>query len=965
MRAMIRMAGMVLLAAATVATAQRIEQDFNGGWRFAAGAQAGAEAPGFNDAAWTEVRVPHDWAIAGPFDPALDGNTGMLPWRGEGWYRKRFALPADAAGRRVILIFDGVMASPKVHVNGAEAGGWTYGYNSFWLDVTAHAKPGAENVVAVHADTREHGSRWYPGAGIYRKVTLRIVDPVHVPVWGLWVTTPKVGDRAATVRVRTEIANAGAADAAVEVETTLLDPTGAVAATRRDPVSAKAGATALCDVSIEVADPKRWDVDAPCLYRAVVRVHRGGTAVDEAATTFGIRTFEWTANDGFHLNGRRLQLHGVNQHHDQGPLGAACLPRAAERQLEILRDMGVNALRTSHNPPAPEVLDLCDRMGIVVWDELYDKYGKTAGVPCSTAEYVEKHAEKEVRNFVRRDRNHPCVVIWSIGNEIPDILGDADGRAGEHVARMVAFFRANDDTRPTAIGCHMPGGAAKGKTILDALDATGWNYQAKYRVAKERYPDKPVIYSESASAFSTRGGYKLPLAKSKTDWGDDGVLNAYELTAASWADIPEHEFEYMKTDRYVAGEFVWTGFDYLGEPTPVGGKGWAHPARARSSYFGILDLAGMPKDRFFLYRSHWNGKAATVHLAPHWTWEGREGQPLPVMVYTSGDEAELFLNGRSLGRRAKRSAEAMKAANLAFGRTAKASSEEIKQDAGGNVQAENLAGKACDGNPGTRWCAADGTLPQTWQVDLGRAAPLGAMRIDWEADAAGYRFGVEVSRDGAAWSAADGDATAKSTGWRSQIDLRGVEARFVRVTITATPKKTWAGFRDVEIRAPGDAGADENPYYAVLDAYRLRWAAVPYEPGELKVVAYRGGAKIGEAVQRTAGAPAALRLAADRPAIRADGDDLGYVQIDAVDAKGTPCPHAAPVVTFRVEGPAALAGVDNGDPLGMDSFTDDRHPLFNGRAVAVLRSRAGAAGTVRLVASAPGMPEATVTLECR
>ncbi|MBM4156744.1 MAG: glycoside hydrolase family 2, partial [Lentisphaerae bacterium] len=238
MRAMIRMAGMVLLAAATVATAQRIEQDFNGGWRFAVGAQAGAEAPGFNDAAWTEVRVPHDWAIAGPFDPALDGNTGMLPWRGEGWYRKRFALPADAAGRRVILIFDGVMASPKVHVNGAEAGGWTYGYNSFWLDVTAHANPGAENVVAVHADTREHGSRWYPGAGIYRKVTLRIVDPVNVPVWGLWVTTPKVGDRAATARVRTEIANAGAADAAVEVETTLLDPTGAVAATRRDPVSA-------------------------------------------------------------------------------------------------------------------------------------------------------------------------------------------------------------------------------------------------------------------------------------------------------------------------------------------------------------------------------------------------------------------------------------------------------------------------------------------------------------------------------------------------------------------------------------------------------------------------------------------------------------------------------------------------------------------------------------------------------
>jgi beta-galactosidase len=798
-------------------------------WKFAKGDQQAAIDPAFDDAAWDGVDLPHDWAISGPFGPLdSNGNTGKLPWQGEGWYRKSFDLPAGAEGKQLQFLFDGVMAHPEVFLNGEKVGSWRYGYNSFWIDGTESARFGDTNVLVVHADTREHFSRWYPGAGVYRKIGMRLVDPVHIPVWGLYVTSPEVSDEKAMVHASVELNNASNADQTATLEITLLDPSGMEVAKAEKELQLTSGEETTVEFKVNLDDPFIWDIEHPELYTCVAELAVGGKYVQSTSTNFGLRNFQWTANDGFHLNGRRVQLQGVNLHHDHGPLGAAFFPRAMERQLEIMKEMGVNALRTSHNACAPEVLDLCDRMGIIVFNELFDKYGPTAGVQCSTAEYVDQYAEAEVRNFVRRDRNHPSVFLWSIGNEIPDILTDRDSMAAGHVASMVAYFQKHDQTRPITMGCHIPSASGEGKHILDALETTGWNYGRRYVSTRLAYPDMPLIYSESASAFGTRGAYKLPLPMSKTDFTDDGEMTAYMLTSARWSDIPEIEFEYMRIDTFVAGEFVWTGFDYLGEPTPVMNidASWAaggfQPTKegyeARSSYFGIVDLAGLPKDSYYNYRSLWNREEHTVHLAPHWNWQGREGESIPVFVYTDGDEAELFLNGESLGRRVK----------------------------------------------------MDPNLARTSQ----------SMASDF-----GY---------------------------------------------TVDPKDR------------------ENPYYEVVDAYRLRWMDVAYEPGVLRAVAYKDGAPIGEAAIRTAGEPFALRLTLDRTNLEADGMDLCYITICMVDADGNVCPLAMDNLTFSAEGAARLMGVANGNQMGHDVFTDERHPLFYGKAVAVLRNIPGQSGSARL-----------------
>jgi beta-galactosidase len=454
---------------------------FNFEWKFAKGEHPAAMEPGFNDAGWETVDLPHDWAISGPFAPLKSpGNTGKLPWKGEGWYRKDFNLPAEAEGKRVQLLFDGVMANPVVYLNGKKVGSWRYGYNSFWIDATEAARFGETNVLVVHADTREHTSRWYPGAGIYRKVGLRLVTPVHIPVWGVYITTPKVENDKATVNTGIEIANTSDVDEVVELEITLIDPSGNEVAGVEKKIGVMAGETIPAELELEIIEPEIWDIEHPDLYTCIAELEVNRKKVQRISTPFGIRTFQWTANDGFHLNGRRVQLYGVNNHHDHGPLGAAFFPRAMERQLEIMKDMGVNALRTSHNACAPEVLDLCDRMGIIVFNELFDKYGPTAGVQCSTGEYVDHYAEAEVTNFVRRDRNHPSVFLWSIGNEIPDLLNDSDGRAAEHIANMVRYFKDHDSTRPTTMGCHIPSVSEGGKKILDALETSGWNYGRRY-----------------------------------------------------------------------------------------------------------------------------------------------------------------------------------------------------------------------------------------------------------------------------------------------------------------------------------------------------------------------------------------------------------------------------------------------------------------------------------------------------
>ncbi len=772
--------------------------NFNSDWKFAKRNHQGAETPDYDDSQWQAVRLPHDWAISGPFHPKEDGYAGKLPWRGVGWYRKTFTLDKADKGRRVYFDFDGVMAFPKVYVNGKLAGEWDYGYMSFRVDATDYIKFGRKNVIAVRVDTRRHGTRWYPGAGIYRKVTMTICEPVHISHWGTFVTTPQISDDSATVKIQTTIENHHKKKSKCNVEVTLLYPDGKQAATGKKDYTVYGEGTQEVDISFAVTNPQRWDIASPKLYNAEITVRIDERIVDKDVTTFGIRTFKFTANDGFHLNGRRVQLYGVNLHHDQGPLGAAFYTRAMERQLEIMRDMGVNAIRTSHNPSAPELLDLCDRMGFVVWDECFDKWDDKAdrvrGKPP-----LQEHGEKQIRNFVMRDRNHPCIVVWSIGNEIGNMPRSREGKSPERVKFMSDFVRKYDSTRPVGMACHIPQTAQQ--SILDSLDLTGWNYNRRYGLYRQRYPDKPIIYSESASALSTRGFYELPLPSSKTRYSKKLQVCSYDLNSARWSDIVDSEFQLMEDDRFVAGEFVWTGFDYLGEPTPFS-------PQARSSYFGIVDLCGIPKDRFYLYRSHWRPDTTTIHLLPHWNWPDRIGENVPVFVYTNGDSAELFLNEKSLGQQTK-----------------------IKE-------------------------------------------------------------------------------------------------------IT------------------------DSSYYAVTYKYRLRWDDVVYEPGELKAVAYKDGEKIGEAIIRTANEPAAIRLTPDRTELSATGEDLCYILVEALDKKGTLCPLADNLIRFKVEGPAEIAGVGNGNPLSLEPFQADYRKLFHGKAMLIIRTTEGQGDKVKVIAESDGLTSA-------
>jgi beta-galactosidase len=806
---------------------------FSFDWKFAKGDNPDAVNVDFDDTTWENVNLPHDWAISGPFGELTEsGNTGKLPWKGEGWYRKSFNLAEKDLGKQLQFLFDGVMANPKVYLNGAEVGSWRYGYNSFWIDATQAAQFGATNVLTIHADTREHASRWYPGGGIYRKVSMRLVEPVYIPVWGIYITTPEVSTTRASMHVEVDLVNNLDESRQLRLEWMLMDPSDSEVGKGEQLVEVKENGTEKAVVDMAINNPEIWDIDDPNLYTCITKLYDGNREIQREQTRMGFRTFEWTANDGFHLNGRRVQLQGVNLHHDQGALGAAFLPRAMERQLEIMQEMGVNAIRTSHNACAPEVLSLCDQMGIIVYNELFDKYGPTAGVACSTGEFVDNYAEAEVKNFVLRDRNHPSVFLWSIGNEIPDLLTDSDGRAAEHVANMVKYFKQYDTTRPTTMGCHIPSASEGDKHILDALETSGWNYGRRYVTTRKAYPNMPLTYSESASAFGTRGAYKLEFPKNKMDYGTDGEITSYMLTAAPWSDIPEVEFEYMRIDDFIAGEFVWTGFDYLGEPSPFVPGRWGVQTPeghvARSSYFGIVDLAGLPKDSYYNYRSLWKNDDHTIHLTPHWNWEGHEGQNIPVMLYTDGDEAELFLNGKSMGRRKKLHPDQVKMAK--------------------------------------------------------------SMRDNFEYSVGEFDYNKGIMED-------------------------------------------------------------KNPYYEIIDAYRLRWMEVPYEVGEIKAVVYKGGEKIGETTVKTAGTPAGLQLTPDRTTMNADGMDLCYVTIEMTDENGILCPLAMDKLTFKVEGAANFMGVANGDAMGHDAFTDDTHTLFYGKAVAVLRSAPGQSGEARLIVS--------------
>ncbi|HYW47788.1 MAG TPA: beta-galactosidase GalB [Bryobacteraceae bacterium] len=633
-------------AAAPIQIGSERRLNFDDGWRFLKGDAPGAEKPGFADSQWTALRLPHDWAIEGPFDSKLNPHTGALPIFGTGWYRKTFTLPAAAKDRFFSIEFDGAMSNARVWINGEELGGRPYGYIGFAFDLTPHLHfGGQENVLAVRLTPEDRSSRWYPGAGIYRNVWLDVTGPVHVARWGTYVTTPEVTDEKATVTVKTEVRNRNDSEAKIVLQTNLLDAAGKVVSHSADNVVIPAGATQTASVDLTVTRPQRWDIDHPYLYSLVSEVTDGKQSMDRYVTPIGIRSIAFDKAKGFLLNGRAVKLQGVCNHHDLGALGAAVNRRATERQLQILKAGGVNAIRTSHNPPSPELLEFCDRLGLVVMDESFDMW-RQPKVPNGYAKYFDEWSERDVRDMVHRDRNHPSVIMYSIGNEIPE---QSRPEGGEMARRLVSFFHQEDPTRPTTSAFNNPTPAIR-NGLAAAVDLVGINYRPwMYEQIMKEHPEWILLGSETASCVSSRGVYHLPLEKYEKHPSLE--LTSYDIIAPSWAYMPDVEITYQDKLPNVLGEFVWTGFDYIGEPTPYFGGRNADQTDwpSRSSYFGMVDLAGFPKDRFYLYQSVWS-KKPMVHVVPaNWNWKA--GQTIPVMCYSNADETELFLNGQSLGRK--------------------------------------------------------------------------------------------------------------------------------------------------------------------------------------------------------------------------------------------------------------------------------------------------------------------------
>jgi beta-galactosidase len=639
------------MSCANAATEVRIgaerRMSFNAGWRFFKGEAPGAEAPVFDDSKWTELTLPHDWAIGEPFDRNLNPHTGALPAFGTGWYRKSFTLSGGGSGRYFSIEFDGAMSNAHVWLNGRELGSRPYGYTSFAFDLTPYLHFGvAPNVLAVRLTPEDHSSRWYPGAGIYRNVWLTVTGPVHVARWGTYVTTPEVVADKSSVSVKTEIRNRQPFEARVTLRTRVLDAAGIEVARHDDDAAIPADGAQTVTASLTVPKPERWDVDHPYLYRLVSEVRNGNRVEDRYETPFGIRSIAFDKDKGFLLNGRHLKLQGVCQHSDLGALGTAVNRRATERQLQILKAGGVNAVRTSHNPPSPELLEFCDRLGLLVMDESFDMW-RVPKVPNGLSKFFDEWSERDVRDLVDRDRNHPSIIMWSIGNEIPE-QSKPDG--WKEARRLTGFFHEEDPTRPTTSAFDNWTGAIKNK-LADEVDIPGFNYKPMhYEQIMKEHPTWAIFGTETSSCVSSRGVYHLPIEKYQKH--PSLQISSYDIIAPPWAYCPDVEFDAQDRLPEVLGEFVWTGFDYLGEPTPFFENRAANETDwpARSSYFGMIDLAGFPKDRYYLYQSQWTTRPM-VHLLPHWNWEGREGQAIPVMCYTNADEVELILNGKSLGRK--------------------------------------------------------------------------------------------------------------------------------------------------------------------------------------------------------------------------------------------------------------------------------------------------------------------------
>lgn len=633
----------------------------------------------FDDKTWESVTLPHDWAIKGPFyagEPAVvGGGMGRLPSPGVAWYRRKITIPAADKGKSIYLDIDGAMSYTIVWLNGRLVGGWPYGYNSFRLDLTPYLQTG-DNQLAIRLDNPANSARWYPGGGLYRNVWLTKAASVHIAHWGTFIRTGNISKSAATIDLAVHIENNATGNRQVDVVTdiyTLNAQTGKtgnkVNTVPRSTVNIAPGKKQQVRHSVIIRSPLLWGpppTQKPNMYVAITRLYAKGKLIDEYKTPFGIRSLQFDAEKGLHVNGKPIRIQGVNQHHDLGALGAAFNYRAAERQLEILRDMGCNAIRLAHNPPAPELLELTDKMGFLVIDEIFDSWERKK-TPHDFHLVFPDWYEADTRSFIRRDRNHPSVIAWSFGNEVGEQYTADTGAA---VARkLYAIVREEDSTRPATASMNY---AKPGMPFPGQMDILSLNYQGEgirdapayahlrgirtsplYPAFHTKFPDKMIVSSETASALSSRGTYIFPVYHgisapvSDSTGGDprNGYVSAYELYTAAFGASADKVFASQDKHPYVAGEFVWSGWDYLGEPTPY--------YSARSSYSGIIDLAGFKKDRFYLYQSRWRPELPMAHILPHWTWPGRVGKVTPVHVFTSGDEAELFLNNRSLGRKKK------------------------------------------------------------------------------------------------------------------------------------------------------------------------------------------------------------------------------------------------------------------------------------------------------------------------
>ncbi len=744
-------------------SAQRTEVLLEKGWKFIKGEQVGAEQPAYDDRAWQSVTVPHDWAIYGPFDGGCDvqhvaitqnqetqaslktGRTGGLPYMGVGWYRCRFDVPQ---GKEVSLIFDGAMSDARVYVNGKQVAYWPYGYNSFHCDVTEAVRPdGKNNVLSVRLENQPQSSRWYPGAGLYRNVHVVTTEKVHVPVWGTYITTPHVAADFASVRLQTRLLHVRPLQS-LRVVTEITSPQGQIVARKDRMELVMHDSTVLQNLIVE--RPMLWSPEHPHLYHATTRIYVDSVRlVDTYTTRFGIRTVEVVPERGFYLNGERRKFRGVCNHHDLGPLGAAVNRAALRHQLLLLKDMGCDAIRTSHNMPAPELVELCDEMGFMMMVEPFDEWdlGKVDnGYHRLFAEW----GDRDLLNMLHHYRNAPSVVMWSIGNEVPTQCRPDGYKLAHHLQDIC---HREDPTRPVTCGmdqvsCVLDNGFAS------VVDVPGFNYRAhRYEEGYRRLPQNMLLGCETASTVSSRGVYKFPVVDKDFGSYDDHQSSSYDVEAGSWCNLPDPDFALAEDHEWTMGQFVWTGFDYLGEPYPYDTNGWP----SHSSYFGIIDLASLPKDRFYLYRSQWNKSEPTLHVLPHWTWPGREGEVTPVFVYTSYPAAELFINGKSMGIQRK-SKESLKHRFRLMWREVKYEPGELKvvaYDEQGRAAAEEVVRTA--GKP--HHLVMESAVP-TLQADGKDLAYITVKVVDKEGrlcPADGRLVSFEVSGAGSYRAGANGD----------------------------------------------------------------------------------------------------------------------------------------------------------------------------------------------------------------